>query len=222
MLNLSCKDKEVVINYLTYTSTASEIRSIDNRVSKVYAMLLGHFSNRPQADTSNSKLFQEQEVVSVPIWRKRRGEYWLYMGRFKSGLLDQAIWEGIYQMQRLSVDTISLQFHPLPTGDYTEEWRKELPFDELKPIDLVRNKDCVSYITKNNDNTFEIYPGEHSCPHSIAYHLHYFTFGARITPDYQEHFPMFYNENNEAMIEYKRPKGLRFERLPKSIAEEDD
>lgn len=217
----ACKDKKEVVNYLTYTSTATEIRAIDNKIARVYAMLLGHFSNQPQSDTTSSTLYRQQEVVSVPIWRKRRGEYWFYMGRFKTGIMEQAIWEGIYQLQRRSVDTLVLQFHPLPTGDYSEEWRKPLPFDEFEPIDLVRNQDCVSYVLKNNDTTFEIHPGEHSCPHSIAYHLHYFSFGARITPDYQEHFPSFYNENDELMIGYKRPHGLRFERLPKSIAEED-
>ena len=72
-------------NYLEKTKTAEEIKAVENRLEKVYNMFLGHFTNEAQAATEESAIYKAQELISVPMWTKRTGEYWAYICRMQKG-----------------------------------------------------------------------------------------------------------------------------------------
>ena len=99
ILFASCKTKKE-FHYLTNTYNSNEIEQMSTKLDKVYAMLLGHFSNKEQADTSKSNILAAQELINVPFWGKRTGEYWFYSGWFKDGFIENAIRQNIFQLSK--------------------------------------------------------------------------------------------------------------------------
>lgn len=75
---VSCSKEKY--SYLTNTYEAREITKMKTKIEKVYGMMTGHFSNKVQADTTNLPIYREQEIISIPIWKERTGEFWLSMG----------------------------------------------------------------------------------------------------------------------------------------------
>lgn len=220
-LYLSCKpSKSIGYNYLTHTASEAEIAQMPNKIDKVYHLLTGHFSNKAQADTSANGLLQEQEIIAVPIWRKRTGEYWLYMGWFAADAPDKPLAQGIFQLSRKDRDTFLLKFYLPPDEQgnnfYAGEFRKEKPFDDLMPRDLVHDPGCVNYIVERADNTFEVISEGDYCKRYISDNIRYFDFLATLQPDIQIHFTQFFNENKELVFAYPRPAGLRYKRLDKT------
>ncbi|MCH2043340.1 MAG: CpcT/CpeT family chromophore lyase [Saprospiraceae bacterium] len=191
-----------------------EIRELSSRLEKVYYCFIGHFSNREQAQTTTSLLYQEQEIIAVPIWEKRKQEYWFYMGRFKANFKEQALEEGIFQLKRLNRDTLSLQFFEIPEApNYTTEWMEEQPFKLLTPSDLYPVEDCFSYIVDYGINQYRIVAGKYHCPHTLSHQIHYVDFEGIITPYTHSYQSAFYDENQQLILDYKRPKDLKFKRL---------
>lgn len=199
-------------DYLTYTKNAEEIEVLEQKIEKVYYSLLGHFVHQPQSDTL-PKLYQAQEIISVPIWRKRKGEYWFYMGRFKYNFTENAIMEGICRVWRMNMDTIGLQYYSLPAeGNFQEEWRQESPFKDFSPSDLQSYSDCVSYIVKKENNDFEILPNEHPCPASLSFQIHYFNLGGTLNPREFKYRGAYFDENHVPVFQYKEGNELIFYR----------
>lgn len=191
-----------------------EIRDLSTRLEKVYYCFIGHFTNQEQSLTTTSLLHQEQEIIAVPIWEKRKQEYWFYMGRFKANFKEQAIEEGIFQLKRINRDTLSLQFFEIPDAqDYSEEWAKEQPFKVLEPSDLNAKVDCISYVVNYGSNQYRLIAGEYHCPHTLSHQIHYFDLKAMITPETQSYQAAFYDENQQLVFEYERPNDLKFKRL---------
>ena len=224
VLNLglqSCKaKKQVGFNYLQYTASAEEIAVNENKMERLYYMLVGHFSNRKQSnDSLNNALYQEQEIIAVPIWRKRTGEYWLYMGWFTANLPDKPLAQGIFQLSKHDRDTFILKFS-LPPKEvernfYAGEWRKEEPFADLGPKDLEHDEGCVNYVVARENGKFEIISKGDYCKRFISEGIRYFDFKALLEPERQIHYTSFYDVNKNMVFEYPRPVGLRYERLSK-------
>ena len=207
-------------NYLSLTSTPEEIEANTNKMDKVFQMLIGQFNNKEQADTSSTGIFQEQDMIAVPMWRHRKGEYWLYMGWFKTGVPDRPLAQGIFQLTKIDRDTFKLKFH-LPPHEadndyYSGEWRKEQPFANLGPRDLLHDPGCVNYIVERGNNTFEVISAGLKCKRYISDLIRYFDFQAMLSPQGQSHFTVFYNEQEEEVFSYPRPNGAIYKRVDKN------
>lgn len=220
---MSCKTKqEAAFNYLSRTSTPPEIEALEDKTDKIFQMLVGHFNNKEQADTSATGIFQEQDMIAVPIWTNRVGERWLYMGWFKAGLPDQPLAQGIFQLTRLNRDTFHLKFH-LPPAEvennyYAGEWRKEEPFGELKPRDLIHEEGCQNYVIEREKNLYEIVSAGGKCKRYISEEIRFFDFQGLLSPTWQKHFTVFYNANEEELFSYPKPHGAVYKRIDKAKA----
>jgi hypothetical protein len=220
----ACKTQKD-FNYLTHTNTASEIDKMQIKLDKVYAMLLGHFSNQEQADTSSSIILGAQELINVPFWRDRTGEYWFYSGWFKDGFVENALRENLFQLTKKARDTFELRMYKMPKDqDYSMVWQEEKPFSHLHPADLTES--CVFYIVDNRrDNIFKLYTPSEPCEQDFSGDIDFVDYVIDLNAKQQQHFSIFYNKNKEMVMRYPRPNGLIFKRLnknkPKYTAEEE-
>ncbi len=196
------------------------------KLDKVYAMLIGHFSNQEQADTSSSIILGAQELINVPFWRNRTGEYWFYSGWFKEGFIENALRENVFQLRKKARDTFELSMYEMPTDrDYSLVWQQEKPFDHLSPADL--KELCVLYIVDNRrDQIFKLYtPGE-PCHQTFSEDIDYIDYVIDLNSNQQQHFSIFYSKDKEMMMRYPRPNGIIFKRLdksqPKYLPEEEE
>lgn len=116
-------------NYLEKTKSANEIRQLDNKMDRLFYTLCGEFTNKRQATTAEDPgIAIEQEMIAIPIWTERKGEYWVYIGWFKHGQPERALAQCVFRLTKDSRDTFRLAQYSLPNPEgnnyYSLEWKK--------------------------------------------------------------------------------------------------
>jgi hypothetical protein len=215
LLFASCSKEKY--NYLTNTHTPSEIKNMKVKIEKVYGMMTGHFSNKAQADTTNLPIFREQEIISIPIWKERKGEYWLSMGWFQANYTEKPLALGIFELKKYSRDTFLLVFYDVPNEEkYHQDWKSEKPFADLEPKDLEHQEGCEYLVVNRGNDNFEILPSGTPCKKHFMGPMHYFDFAGMISPKTQKHFHRFYDQDQNLLMTYPKPDGLNYDRLDKN------
>ena len=217
------KPKEPTSNYLHRTKSAEEIRATENKMEKLYYMFCGEFTNKAQADTSKIPAFSvRQEVISVPIWTERKGEYWFYMGWYKFGQPEQSLLQGICRLTKDSRDTFRITTYALPNEKendyYSLEWKKENPFHDLRPKDLIAHEGCSSLLVESGANEFRMFSDGEPCPRNISDALQYFELQGLMTPEILLWSSYFYNKDLEIILNYEKLGNSIRVRTPKEDA----
>ena len=229
---LAQKKKKVVeisYDYLTPLKNKEEITVIENKLEKLFHLYCGKFSNELQAEALKKEeqvdVFYsiQQELINIPIWTERIGEYWFYSGWFISEQWDKPLTHTIAKMTRENRDTFKLTFYQLPKeeddrGDYSGEWMKENAFQNLKPKQLVHTPGCENYIIERGDMKFEILASD--CPLVLSDQRHYLRYKAIITLDGIHQYTEYLDANKQVSFAYKIAEGLYLQRLeiPRPIA----
>lgn len=208
---LSACNKEQY-NYLEKTKTGTEIEEIEDRLEKVFNMYLGLFSNRQQSRKENSPLYRSQEIISVPIWPKRGGEYWLYVCWLQEGRPDDLLSQEVWNFKKKDRETIEVVMYDLPNKDkYVSDWRKKEPLANLDIDALIYNEGCTATITRDNQNNFTI-KGD-ACSRNLSDIIKYVEVNGEIKPNSIFLYNKMLDAKKEVLFSYK--KGLQFVRQPK-------
>lgn len=208
---LSACNKEQY-NYLDRTKTNTEIEETEDRLEKVFNMYLGLFSNRKQSRTESSPLYRSQEIISVPIWPKRGGEYWLYVCWLQEDRPDDLLSQEVWNFRKKDRETIEIIMYDLPNKEkYVSDWRKKEPLGNLEVEDLIYNEGCTATVTRDNQNKFTI-TGT-ACNRDLSDIIKYVEVHGEITPNYIYLYNKMLDKNKEVLFSYK--KGLKFMRQPK-------
>ncbi len=199
--------------YLSTSKTSDEIRQLSNKLEKIYYMSLGHFTNEEQAKRETSSIYMAQEVINVPLWTKRKGEYWVYVSWMQAGQPDILLLQEVWELKRKNPETISLTIHQIPNREkYTYDWKKEEPLSDLKPADLIPNGDCEIDITAATTDSFVV--KSHVCERDLSEVIKYVEMKAYFIPEKVVIFSDMIAANKE--IIYSFSKGLEFVRIPKT------
>lgn len=213
------KRKKPTWNYLTNTKTAVEILQVENKLERLAYMFQGEFTNEEVAKVAKSSLFQHQDIICVPIWTDRKGEYWLYWGWFKHGQPERSLAQAVWQITRLNRDTFELKFYQLPDEEernyYAFEWQKEKPFNNLKTKDLIFTGGRYA-ITEINENLYKLHPMERPHKYPMSEKIKFINLQLEISPDTHHHFTNFYDESMVKVFGYDdTDDGNSFFRRPK-------
>jgi hypothetical protein len=213
------KTKEVW-NYLTDTKTAEEILTVENKLERLAYMFQGEFTNEDVAKVANSPLYQHQDMICVPIWTDRRGEYWLYWGWFKHGQPERCLAQAVWQISRLNRDTFELKFYRLPEEEqenyYPFEWRKEKPFANIRIKELIYTGGTYA-ITEVKENLYKLHPLAKPQAYPMSEKIKNINLSIELDPTKQQHFTNFYDENIVKIFGYDDTEdGNFFTRRPKN------
>lgn len=214
------KKKKEPWNYLTNTKTPAEILTIENKLERLSYMFQGEFTNEEIAKVANSSLFQHQDIICVPIWQERKGEYWLYWGWFKHGQPERSLAQAVWQVSRLNRDTFELKFYQLPDEEdknyYSMEWQKEKPFANMKVKDLIYTGGKYA-ITEINENVYKLHPLGKPHGYPMSEKIQFINLNIEISPDTHHHFSNFYDEKMVKVFGYDDTvDGNSFFRRPKN------
>lgn len=217
----NAQPKKDAHSYLYHTKTPKEIRQLENKIDKLYYLLCGEFSNAQQASTAtHPSLAVAQNVICVPIWAERKGEYWIYRGWYKQGQPEQALAQGIYRLTKESRDTFKLTFYLLPNEKennyYSLEWLKKNPFGDLRPKDLVFNEGCTNYVVATAPDEFQILGDEEPCYRAASEILQYYDLRDRLTPEAIYRHSQYYDKNKQLVIDYQAIGGMMLLRRDKN------
>lgn len=207
-------------NYLSNTKTVEEIQQLDNKLERLFYLYCGEFTNQAQADTATNPAFGvHQDLITIPIWRERVGEYWIYTAWFKHGDTERALSHGIARFSRESRDTFKMQFYLIPDSDdesYSHEWLKARPFANLRPKDLFQMPNCYNYVVERGNDEFEVLPLEEPCFLYNSEQRQYIKYRAIVNANGISQFSAFFDKNKIKVFEYAPPAGLQLQRLDKN------
>lgn len=216
----SCGGKQG-FSYLSKTKTPEEIKAIENKLERLFYMYCGEFSNeRQSAGSSDIAYSLRQELLTIPIWPERKGEYWLYSAWFKHGQPEKPITHGIARLTRENRDTFKLTFYQLPkdrdeAGEFANEWKTEHPFSHLKPKDLYHTPGCHNFITETAENVFTVDALEEGCYYFISESRQYMRYKAKISLDGINQYTEYLDGDRKVTFQYEPPIGFELLRLPK-------
>jgi len=207
---ISCNKAQY--NYLEKTKDKEEIIATTNKLEKVYNMCLGLFSNKKQAKNEQSPLYRSQELISVPIWPKRGGEYWLYVCWLQENRPDALLSQEVWNFKKKDRETIEVTMYDLPNkSDYSKDWRKKDPLGNLKPGDLILRNGCSADITRTSNDRF-ILKGS-PCQRDLSDIIKHVEIHGTLTPDSLIFYNKMMDSHQKELFTYER--GLQFERQPK-------
>jgi hypothetical protein len=217
----ACGQQKAGFTYLSNTKTVAELGQIENKLERLYYMYCGEFSNERQSSASEDIAYSlRQELLTIPIWQERKGEYWLYSAWFKHGQPDRPLTHGIARLTRENRDSFKLTFYQLPKEEdaalaYAGEWQKAKPFDHLRPKDLTHTPNCYNYIVERAENEFEILALEEGCYYYISEQRQYMRYRAKVTIEGIFQYTQFLDGDKKVSFEYPLEKGFELLRLPK-------
>ena len=208
--------KKIKNHYLTKTLTAEEIRGLTTKLNKVYYMFAGHFSNKAQADTSTTGLFKEQEIICVPIWQKRSGEYWLYMSWYPANNIESPLSQMVYRIDKFARDTFTLERFNLPPAMRGTIWKEAKAIDKFKPADLIATG-CVNLLVVKGSDEFYAEPKNKKelCKEVEDSPFAYVQTELSLSPEYIVLYNTFYDAQKEILFTQK-PGGVHFTRSDKN------
>jgi hypothetical protein len=207
--------KKNKFDYVNLFYSQEEIAKTEDRTERLFRTMTGHFSNKAQADTASSGVFAEQEIICIPIWQERKGEYWAYQCRFPAGQPKRLLAETFAKVRRRSRDTFDVALFTL-AKDYEHdplEWLKEKPFADLKPKDLVLGN-CQTQIVELAPMEYE---EDHKelCRYSYEANpnIQYVRRRIRLSLKRYNFLFSFYDAQQQVIFAYPPPDGLYFDRL---------
>lgn len=202
-------------NYLKQSMTADEIRKTPNKLQRVSNMFIGHFSNAEFVVAANNPMLVEQEVIGVRIWPERSDGIWVYIGWFKPDFTEEALSQGVFKLQRLSPDTIGLNYYDLPNRDdkYRHEWAKKDPFKGIKPSSLIFREGCDQSIVATDKDNYRVLHNPDFCKTAADAGIAFIKLDIHMAPEYLDFYTAFYDTKKTALVDYK--DGNKFTRLDK-------
>ncbi len=208
-------------NYLEKTKSANEIRAIENKMERLYHTICGEFTSKRFAEAATDPVLTiEQELITVPIWTERKGEYWMYLGWFKHGQPEQPLVQLIMRLTKVNRDTFRLDQYSLPNpeahNNYSLEWQKPHPFRDLRPKDLILPDGCYNLIVEESPFVFHQLPDDNPCEYYISESLRYFDYEGKYSPEYLFDMTRYFDKDVKFLFGYNLPAGIEFHRVDKS------
>ena len=216
------KKRKTNFEYIQHFASREQYEQSTNKIERLYLAMQGHFTNKRQADTATLGFYRAQELISIPIWRHRLGEYWIYQCRIPEGKPQFVVNEVIIQIKKRERDSFELHYYQFNTNHknyYALEWLKEQPFDEVQPKDLLSGK-CMSLVAVQGQD-FEILPSN-ICEYEMSNYIRQVKREARLTWERFSFFSVLYDANGKTVFTYQKPQGLVFERLPQGQMRYDE
>ena len=208
-------------NYLSKTKTPNEIRAIENKIERIYYTICGEFSSKNfAANATDPMLAIEQEIIAVPIWTERKGEYWIYLGWFKHGEPAHPLMQLVLRLNKVSRDTFRLDQYLLPNpeahNDYSLEWQKPHPFRDLKPKDLLLPEGCQNLMVEEEPNVFHLLSDDNPCEYYISDAVRYYDYECKFSPERLFDICRYFDKDKKFLFGYNLPEGVEFRRVDKT------
>ncbi len=202
--------------YLKETKPLTEMAQIHNKFDRFKHQIIGHFSNRAQAENQAGEI--TQEFIVTPILKDRPGEFWVYLEFFSPSMVEKPLDQRIEQYTQIDRDSFRMEVYYLKEPEkYINEWKKAKPFPSLNiREDLIRDENCDLIIVHQQDKpgTYRtLLPPEISCRmQGTDNFAEYVDLSFELSDDMYRMWFKFYDANQELMKATDEP-GLQFKRL---------
>lgn len=200
--------------YLEKTMEVKQMKKLTDKLQRLYYQRLGHFSNIATAEDNAEK---EQDMIGIPIFSHRGGEYWVYTEWFLRSYPENPIGHRIEHIVRLDKETLAIEIYELKNPEaYYNEWKKEEPFSGLHKVDLVRKEGCdhkIEIVDKQKAVFRTVKKEEEEmCNVSFGNGIEYVREKFTLT-DEKTTFNVYFYDTNKKFVKNLDADGLQMERM---------
>jgi hypothetical protein len=146
----------VIIITLCFFQPVQSQQKITNRDLKaLYSLMSGFFSSEEQSKQDSA--FFDIRLHMKPIWKSRKGEYWLYVEQAMASVLDKPYRQRVYNLKIENDTTIASLVYSFKGNAlaYSGEWKKDKPLEGLQLDSLEARQGCIIYLHKTAANQFD-------------------------------------------------------------------
>ena len=201
-----CVAAQSLSAYAQRLAKASQLGPEPNLIEQFLAVFVGHFSNKKQADTTSLAQLNEQEIIIQRIWEQRfPDEYWLSVAWFPANYYKRPLAQGIFKLEMLSEDTISMMVYNLPDLDkydyYEKEWFKDKPFEKkLSPKNLTYAKKCPNLVYLVEGNKWRWHSPFQECFIEAGDFVRYIYFDIYLYGNFFKSLCTFYSKQKQVLV----------------------
>ncbi len=139
--------------------------SQDKNIELLYRHLQGEFSSAEQAQKDTA--FFHITLNIVPIWKHRKGEYWLYVEQATARKPDKPYRQRVYKLEKKGKKYVSYIYTIDKPLRFAGEHKKAEPLQNLTPDSLQLKQGCEVYLTKKGKN-FSGATTKQTCPSELS------------------------------------------------------
>ena len=137
----------------------------DKNLELLYRYLQGEFSSEKQAKEDTA--FFNITLKIAPIWKKREGEYWLYVEQATSRKPDKPYRQRVYKLEKKGKQFVSYIYTLENPLRFAGEYKKAEPLQNLTPDSLQLKQGCEVYLTQKGKK-FAGATQKQTCPSELA------------------------------------------------------
>ncbi len=135
-------------------------------LKKLYKWMSGSFSSKAQSEKDSS--FFDIRLQMAPIWKHRKGEYWLYVEQATASALEKPYRQRVYRLILLNDTTIESRVYTMKAPlHYAGEWKKSRPCSDLTEDSLEWRQGCSIYLMKRDNKTSSGSTQATDCPSNL-------------------------------------------------------
>ncbi|MDZ4747911.1 MAG: chromophore lyase CpcT/CpeT [Saprospiraceae bacterium] len=133
------------------SSQALPVKSKD--LKTLYRYMAGEFNSGAQA-TADSAFFHVM-LRMVPIWKKSKDGYWLYVEQAIANAEDKPYRQRVYHLYLEDDTTIISQVYEIKNPmQYAGAWKNQVKLNSLSQDSLINRQGCGIYLHKQPDGSF--------------------------------------------------------------------
>ncbi|TAE08285.1 MAG: hypothetical protein EAZ95_17390 [Bacteroidetes bacterium] len=130
-----------------------------------YQYLQGHFSSEEQAKQDTA--FFHITLKIAPIWKKRKGEYWLYVEQATARKPEKPYRQRVYQLKKEGKKIVSYIYTLDKPLRFAGEYAKDEPLQNLTPDSLQLKQGCEVLLSKIG-KSFSGATQKQTCPSELS------------------------------------------------------
>lgn len=141
-----------------------KVRSSD--LKKLYKWMCGSYSSQAQSEKDSS--FFDIRLHMAPMWKDRKGEYWLYVEQATVSALDKPYRQRVYRLILLNDTTLESRVYTMKAPlHYAGEWKKSNTCSDLTEDSLEWRQGCSIYLVKRDKKSYKGSTNSTDCPSNL-------------------------------------------------------
>jgi hypothetical protein len=124
-----------------------------NELQSLSDQMAGYYTSAAQA--AADKDFFDISLHMTPIWKNRKGEYWLYVEQAMTAKLDKPYRQRIYKLESEGSGKFKSIVYTLPDeAKYIGAWKDPKMLDRLKSADLSLREGCAVHLVLQSNQSY--------------------------------------------------------------------
>jgi len=157
----------LIFSLLVIANISSQTTTNKADIKELYKMMSGKFNSKAQSERDSD--YYHISLIMTPIWKEKKGEYWLYVEQAVASLMDKPYRQRIYQLVQIDDQHIESRVYTLKNPEKTiGEWKKKKKAGRTLTLsDIELKGGCAILLSKIDHKQYAGETGKNGCPSNL-------------------------------------------------------